>query len=79
MRVFIFIITEYGPALIEHVLLKHGFNNSAKIGKTFDIEKDINCLMDALTEANNLFQTGKYNHQLVRFVVCIHSNYYYVF
>lgn len=57
--------SEYGPALIEHVLLKHGFNNSAKIGKTFTIEKDIDQLMIALEEANGLFQAAKKQHSLV--------------
>lgn len=56
---------EYGPPLIEHVLLKHGFTNASKINKTFDVTKDIDELMLALKEANDLFQSAKNGHSLV--------------
>lgn len=65
---------EYGPALIEHVLLIHGFNNSSKIGKTFTIEKDIDQLMIALEEANGLFQAAKKQHSLVSIDVSKNQN-----
>lgn len=60
-----FHVVEYGPALIEHVLLKYGFTNSTKIGKSFDIVKDIDELMKALNEADLLFQSAKNKHSLV--------------
>lgn len=37
----------------------------AKIGKTFNIEKDIDQLLMALEEANSLFQAAKKEHSLV--------------
>ncbi|CAH0550689.1 unnamed protein product [Brassicogethes aeneus] len=54
--------TEYGPALLEHVLLKQGLPNSTKIGKTFDISKDIDTLHAALTEAEQIFSESKKSH-----------------
>nr|CAH7713769.1 unnamed protein product [Callosobruchus chinensis] len=56
---------EYGPPLIEHVLLKHGFTNAAKIGKTFSITEDIDRLMEALQDAENILQTGRKEHSKV--------------
>ncbi|KAF2894967.1 hypothetical protein ILUMI_11200 [Ignelater luminosus] len=50
---------DYGPALIEHVLLKHGFTNVSKIGKTFDITNDINELFVALQEAEVIMENAK--------------------
>ncbi|XP_001813943.2 ribosome quality control complex subunit NEMF homolog [Tribolium castaneum] len=50
---------EYGPPLIEHVLLKQGFSNSTKIGKTFNIESDVDKVLCALEEAENLFSEAK--------------------
>ncbi|RZC38320.1 nuclear export mediator factor NEMF -like [Asbolus verrucosus] len=50
---------EYGPAIIEHVLLKQGFPNSTKIGKTFSIENDIQKVVCALEEAERLFEEAK--------------------
>lgn len=60
----------YGPPLIEHVLLKHGFNNATKLGKTFDIENDINKLYEAIMEANNLLQSVTSGHTVVSEIIC---------
>jgi len=45
---------DYGPAIIEHVLLKSGFTTGCKLGKGFDLEKDMPKLMAALSEADHL-------------------------
>ncbi|XP_018579710.1 nuclear export mediator factor NEMF homolog [Anoplophora glabripennis] len=54
---------EYGPAIIEHVLLKQGFSSATKIGKTLNIQEDIGKVMDAVYEAENIFQLAKQNHE----------------
>lgn len=53
------VFVEYGPALIEHVLLKFGFSNASKIGKTFNLEDDIQKLMDAIQEAEVIMENSK--------------------
>ncbi|XP_076267295.1 nuclear export mediator factor NEMF homolog Clbn isoform X1 [Rhynchophorus ferrugineus] len=50
---------EYGPSLIEHVLVKRGILNSAKIGKNFDITQDIDKVVDAVSEAYRIFQNAQ--------------------
>lgn len=45
---------DYGPAIIEHVLLKSGFTAVSKLGKGFDLDKDMPKLMAALSEADGL-------------------------
>jgi hypothetical protein len=45
---------DYGPAIIEHVLLKAGFSAGCKLGKGFDLEKDMPKLLAALSEADHL-------------------------
>lgn len=50
---------DYGPALIEHVLLKHGFTNASKIGKSFDINNDINELFLAIQDAEVMMEKAK--------------------
>ncbi|XP_045460688.1 nuclear export mediator factor NEMF homolog isoform X1 [Harmonia axyridis] len=50
---------EYGPALIEHVLIGKGFNNNCKIGKTFNITTDFEQLFEALIEADDIFRKAK--------------------
>jgi hypothetical protein len=45
---------DYGPAIIEHVLLKAGFSAGCKLGKGFDLEKDMPKLLVALNEADCL-------------------------
>ncbi|XP_071453923.1 ribosome quality control complex subunit NEMF homolog [Hetaerina americana] len=45
---------DYGPAVIEHVLLSAGFATNCKLGKTFDIARDVDNLHKALIEAENL-------------------------
>ncbi|KAG5894542.1 hypothetical protein JTB14_026830 [Gonioctena quinquepunctata] len=52
---------DYGPALIEHVLSKHNFS-AAKIGKTFNVEDQIDNLMTAITDAETIFQYSKKEH-----------------
>lgn len=63
--IFSFLFIEYGPAIVDHVLLRQGFSNSTKIGKTFNIQQDIDKLMDAVVEAENIFQLAKQNHEKV--------------
>ncbi|GFN73720.1 nuclear export mediator factor nemf-like, partial [Plakobranchus ocellatus] len=46
---------DYGPAIVEHVLLGAGFAENAKIGKGFDLNTDLDRLMQALEEAESLF------------------------
>ncbi|XP_022913769.2 ribosome quality control complex subunit NEMF homolog [Onthophagus taurus] len=50
---------EYGPSLLEHVLLKFGFKNSAKLGKDFKTDRDINKLYEAILDAENLMNEAK--------------------
>ncbi|CAL1532150.1 unnamed protein product [Lymnaea stagnalis] len=45
---------DFGPAIIDHVLLGAGFSENVKIGKNFSLENDLDKLMDALHEAENL-------------------------
>jgi hypothetical protein len=45
---------DYGPAIIEHVLIKAGYNAGCKLGKGFDLEKDMSKLLVALNEADYL-------------------------
>ncbi|CAG9863169.1 unnamed protein product [Phyllotreta striolata] len=50
---------EYGPAIIEHVLLKRNFPNSTKIGKNLNQNEDIDRILEALNEAEDIFQNIK--------------------
>ncbi|XP_044729059.1 nuclear export mediator factor NEMF homolog [Chrysoperla carnea] len=45
---------DYGPAVIDHVLLEAGFPSNCKLGKQFDIENDIEKLHAALLKAEEL-------------------------
>ncbi|XP_046401897.1 nuclear export mediator factor NEMF homolog [Ischnura elegans] len=45
---------EYGPAVIEHMLLSAGFPANCKLGKTFDVARDVETLYKALIEAENI-------------------------
>uniref|UniRef100_A0A2C9K1Q6 NFACT RNA-binding domain-containing protein n=1 Tax=Biomphalaria glabrata TaxID=6526 RepID=A0A2C9K1Q6_BIOGL len=45
---------DYGPAIIDHVLIKSGFSENVKFGKDFKLDQDFDKLMDALQEAENL-------------------------
>lgn len=47
---------DYGPALIEHVLLEFGFPSNSKIGTQFDINRDLPKLHLALKSAENIMQ-----------------------
>lgn len=44
---------EYGPAVLDHVLLKVGFQKNIKLGKGFDISQ-VNKIVEALQEAERL-------------------------
>ncbi|KAB0803533.1 hypothetical protein PPYR_00503 [Photinus pyralis] len=50
---------DYGPSLIEHVLLKSGFANSTKLGKSFEINTDIERLFSAIEEAKQIVEVAK--------------------
>lgn len=50
---------EYGPPLIEHVLLKAGFPNSTKTGKDFDIGGNLERICAAFLEADKILKRGK--------------------
>ncbi|GAB6026032.1 hypothetical protein CHUAL_012242 [Chamberlinius hualienensis] len=50
---------EFGPALIEHVLLKFGFTENVKIGKGFKVHQDISKLVSALEDADQIFTSIK--------------------
>lgn len=49
---------EYGPPLIEHVLLNANFSN-AKIGKNFNIDEEIEKLYAAIQEADMILNNSK--------------------
>ncbi|CAH1126558.1 unnamed protein product [Ceutorhynchus assimilis] len=50
---------EYGPSLLDHALQKQGITNAAKIGKTFDIDRDIDKVVSAIKEADILFKKAQ--------------------
>lgn len=49
MKLFYF--ADYGNSLLEHMLLKGGFSTSTKIGVDFDINTDIQKLMNCFNIA----------------------------
>ncbi|XP_049952116.1 ribosome quality control complex subunit NEMF-like [Schistocerca serialis cubense] len=49
---------EYGPAVIEHVLLRGGFPSGCKFGKNFNVTEDLPKLCEALTEAEKLMENA---------------------
>ncbi|KAF7998364.1 hypothetical protein HCN44_009762 [Aphidius gifuensis] len=49
-------MVEFGAALIDHVLLKAGFEQACKIGKGFVIDKDMDKLIDALETADKILK-----------------------
>lgn len=49
-------MVEFGAALIDHVMLKAGFEQACKIGKGFNIDKDMNRLINALELADNILK-----------------------
>jgi len=53
-------LLEFGAAVIDHVLVKAGFNLGCKIGKDFNTE-DMPKLILALEEANNMLDYAKKN------------------
>jgi predicted ribosome quality control (RQC) complex YloA/Tae2 family protein len=54
-------LLEFGSTLIEHVLLKVGFNIGCKIGKDFRVTEDMPKLILALEDANNIVAHAKKN------------------
>ncbi|KYN21553.1 Serologically defined colon cancer antigen 1 like protein [Trachymyrmex cornetzi] len=54
-------LLEFGSAVIDHVLLKAGFNLGCKIGKDFHITEDMPKLILALEDANNMMDYAKKN------------------
>jgi hypothetical protein len=48
------LFVDYGAAIIDHVLLKAGFNSGCKLGKGFVLDRDIPALCAALNEADCL-------------------------
>lgn len=53
------IYLEFGPSLIEHVLMINSFKNSSVIGKDFDIETDTNKLLVAISQAEDIINKAK--------------------
>lgn len=52
---------EFGPAIIDHVLLEAGFVGGCKIGKGFDVDKDFPKLAVALENAEKIFAEAMKN------------------
>lgn len=52
-------VVSFGPALLDHVLLKNGFPKNCIINKHFQVPADINRLFLCLEEANNIVQEIK--------------------
>jgi hypothetical protein len=64
---------DYGPAIIEHVLLKAGFSAGCKLGKGFDLDKDIPGLFAALREADHLLdQASQQESKVSKKVLFVH-------
>ncbi|GFT99284.1 nuclear export mediator factor Nemf [Nephila pilipes] len=49
-------LVAFGPALLDHVLLKNGFHKNCAINKNFNVAADINRLFLCLEEANSLMR-----------------------
>lgn len=54
-------LLEFGPAVLDHVLLRAGFTAGCKIGKDFNVIEDLPKLTLALTEANDIMNHAKKN------------------
>ncbi|XP_046823727.1 nuclear export mediator factor NEMF homolog isoform X1 [Vespa crabro] len=54
-------LLEFGAAVIDHVLLQAGFASGCKIGKDFDIVKDMSRLIVALQSADDMLNDAKKN------------------
>ncbi|XP_015126664.1 nuclear export mediator factor NEMF homolog [Diachasma alloeum] len=52
-------LVEFGSALIDHVLLKSGFEANCKIGKSFSLERDFDRVMEALLMADDILSSAK--------------------
>jgi hypothetical protein len=50
------LLIDFGPALIEHVLLEFGFPSNSRIGPQFDIDRDLPKLHLALKSADDIMQ-----------------------
>lgn len=61
-----YFFSEYGPAIIDHVLLEQGLSGNLRLindpgGKGFNIERDFTTLENAIQQAEELLQSGKTN------------------
>ncbi|KAK2574955.1 hypothetical protein KPH14_008718 [Odynerus spinipes] len=54
-------LVEFGAAVIDHVLLQAGFVLGCKIGKDFDVTKDMSRLIEALQNADDMLKNAKAN------------------
>lgn len=54
-------LLEFGSAVIDHVLLKHGFTVSCKIGKDFNIAEHMSNLISALKCADEMMDFARKN------------------
>lgn len=55
------LLLEFGASLIDHVLLKAGFQHNCKIGQNFHIETDFTKLQLALEEGQRILDEAKTN------------------
>lgn len=62
---FFFKLLDYGPAVIEHVLLNIGFTSSTKVGKDVKIPDDIDKIVEAMNEAQKIMDKAKIEHSKV--------------
>jgi len=61
-----FSFLEYGPALIDHALLGVGLSGSSKLGTDIDPEKDLDKIIQALQEAEQITVQGAETQSKVR-------------
>ena len=52
------ITTDYGPALIEHVLLGVDLRGTEKIGQGFDLQNNLSKIINALKEAQDIVENA---------------------
>ena len=67
---------DYGPALIEHVLIEHGFAPNSRIGTQFDINRDVPKLHMALLSAENILKSVGTSSKVYSFIKGRNSNYW---
>lgn len=71
-----FLLAEYGPALIDHMLLKVGFPVGVKLGKGFEIDQS-DKLVEAFQEAEALLDHALKHPSKVSFILYIICPYIY--